>query len=536
VDNLDQKVVSVVDGFETVSGAVYDGINADDYNSPPTLEGDSTAEVNSLVVKVVLMMGAATCFGAIVDVAGLCPLRQGRPRWWVLCMLVASYSLLIPGLVGVVFSFDIVVSILGKRIDVQPERDTAKSCTESVMGLIELLQKTGSPLGAFVVFLYACVVPAAKLLLLLVAETLRFSESPALVRLARRCVRVVRAISKWASPDMFAYVLMNHLVRVLNSPPTILADSRLMSGFSCFAVFCTCSTVSSLGIQPPVPDDGKEARCPETRRKPLLTCCVGKSNIAPVAVSLTVIFLLLLWRGLIEPCMSLYIDQQQLYEPNGSLPYKAKPVVDSLQIAELLSSDVSVWNCISKLVSDLGGGEANTAFGLILLSVFVVGLTVLDMLALVLAAIRLRVLSKDSGAAGVRWPCQPQEAQECPFLSAAAVFNKVSMLDVQIMGIWVMTVCLSMYSQYGILVSMERGVVLLLAAEVVHAFTHWTVAGAVKYHLLANYNAACLMDPQQYLGSRHPQRASAEDFEADSSFQAGCCGRRASPSSFACGG
>lgn len=43
---------------------------------------------------------------------------------------------------------------------------------------------------------------------------------------------------------MFAYILLVHLVRLLHHDPIILTAAQLDVGFSCFSVFCVCSTVS----------------------------------------------------------------------------------------------------------------------------------------------------------------------------------------------------------------------------------------------------------------------------------------------------
>ena len=77
-------------------------------------------------------------------------------------MLVASYALLIPGLTQVIFSFNIVVNVLGHRIDVQPEKGHAVACTETITGLVNLLWRTGSRTGAVLIVLYAVVVPILK--------------------------------------------------------------------------------------------------------------------------------------------------------------------------------------------------------------------------------------------------------------------------------------------------------------------------------------------------------------------------------------
>ena len=63
--------------------------------------------------------------------------------------------------------------------------------------------------------------------------------------------------------------------------------------------------------------------------------------------------------GLLLPCMALRIDERQLYPPNGSVPYSAKPLVESLAIPELLRTDISIFSCSLWLIKEIGG-EANS--------------------------------------------------------------------------------------------------------------------------------------------------------------------------------
>mmetsp|Transcript_52993 Transcript_52993/g.134430 ORF Transcript_52993/g.134430 Transcript_52993/m.134430 type:complete len:148 (-) Transcript_52993:152-595(-) len=65
------------------------------------------------------------------------------------------------------------------------------------------------------------------------------------------CILAVQMISKWASPDMFAYMLLMYLVGGLDHPPTLKGVGQLDLGFRSFALFCIFSTVASLGIQAP---------------------------------------------------------------------------------------------------------------------------------------------------------------------------------------------------------------------------------------------------------------------------------------------
>ncbi|CAE7416259.1 HERC2, partial [Symbiodinium sp. KB8] len=387
----------------------------------------------------------------------------GRPPVWSTIMLILSYVLLVPGLTQVLFSFNIVVNVLGHRIDVQPEKGHV-ACTETVTGLVHLLEKTGSRTGAVLIVLYAVVVPVVKLLLLAIGEVFRFSSSEFLVLVARLCILIVQSISKWACPDMFAYILLVHLVRLLHSDPLVLTAAKLDVGFSCFSVFCVCSTVSSLGISLPL--------------LPTKTAVTGKPFCSAKAVQLlagviAAVFAIFFIAGLSIPCMSLRIDERQLYPPNGSVPYSAKPLVESLAIPDLLKSDISILSCTRWLIQEIGSGEANSLFALVMFGFCVIALPLADVLFLLLAASRL-----EPTAAGKSLP--PSD-QPCWFYSWAKVLRKLAMLDVSIMGVYVITFCMGIYKKQGIVLSTHNGVLLLIVAEVAHTLLYWLVSGAAEH-------------------------------------------------------
>ncbi|CAE7383139.1 fabB [Symbiodinium natans] len=377
-------------------------------------------------------------------------------------MLILSYVLLVPGLTQVLFSFNIVVNVLGHRINVQPEKGHV-ACTETVTGLVDLLEKTGSRTGAVLIILYAVVVPVVKLLLLAVGEIFRFSSSECLVIIARVCINIVQCISKWACPDMFAYILLVHLVRLLNSDPLVLTAAKLDVGFSCFSVFCVCSTISSLGISlPHLPGRTPAAGSP----------LLGAKVVKLLAAGIAAIFAIFFIAGLSIPCMSLRIDERQLYPPNGSVPYSAKPLVESLAIPDLLKSDISILSCTQWLVQEIGHGEANSLFALVMFGLCVIALPLADVLCLLLAAFRL-----DPQTTAAEAP----SSQPCWFYSWAKVLRKLAMLDVSIMGVYVITFCMGIYKKQGIVLSTHTGVLMLIVAEVAHTLLYWLVSGAAEH-------------------------------------------------------
>jgi len=157
------------------------------------------------------------------------------------------------------------------------------------------------------------------------------------------------------------------------------------------------------------------------------------------------------------------------------VPTSAKLVLQALDIPDLLSTDVSLWKCMGALLGEISDGEVNSFLALTMLAVFVVALSMADMVLLVAAALRLR-LAGDSFAAASR-PC----GRPCPFMAVARVLRKLSMLDVCIMGVYVVTYCLAIYAKNGIIVSTRRGLSVLLAAEVIHTVTYFGVSAAVEY-------------------------------------------------------
>merc|ERR1719277_548105 len=110
---------------------------------------------------------------------------------------------------------------------------------ENTVGLVQSLAEEHMLLAAGLVTAYAMVLPAVKVVLLFLSMALRHGDSRR-VRWARWCAIAVRALSKWASPDMFAYILMMYLFRSINKPPQLpqlSSDLRLGLGFTCFCVF-----------------------------------------------------------------------------------------------------------------------------------------------------------------------------------------------------------------------------------------------------------------------------------------------------------
>jgi len=275
-------------------------------------------------------------------------------------------------------------------------------------------------------------------------------------QVAKRCIGAVQVVSKWASPDMFAYILMLCLFRKLSKPPQLLSDMHLGLGFTCFGIFCVGSTVSSLGL--------RAAERPAEGRKLTSPTDVPRLHGWALAVVLGVLassFAVLLIIGLASPCMELRLDMQLLYSKKPKLAAFAD-IVEQLGLQDLMHAEVSVW---STLV-DLGGfaleGETNSLIAFLMYGLFVVLAPLLDMLTLLFAA-----YSMCAGTEGGRYARGA--------MAASRVLRKVSMLDVSLMGTVVIVLSLANMKQNGVILSLNLGALALLGAEVCHYLTSWVV-------------------------------------------------------------
>eukprot|EP00929_Paragymnodinium_shiwhaense_P071963 TRINITY_DN36540_c0_g1_i2.p1 TRINITY_DN36540_c0_g1~~TRINITY_DN36540_c0_g1_i2.p1 ORF type:complete len:325 (-),score=36.02 TRINITY_DN36540_c0_g1_i2:161-1135(-) len=279
-----------------------------DVSEPPNaLRGHAVSNVNLTLLLIIFIIVAATGVGHYIDRHHLWQLgARGHPKAWLLGMLAASYTLLLPGIYGVLFSYNIYIALQLDLYGVPvgfAENLTKVATTESMESLIRLLNHTGGHLGAFFVVLYAIILPCLKLVLLLLGELWRNSPEDSERRLmSRRCISFVQAVSKWASPDMFAYILLLYLLRHLGCPPEVQSKAKLDVGFLCFSIFCVSSTLSSLAIQPPpVPSrDSGGASLP--------ALVVRQFGLGRVTGILTILFVLLMGCGIFVPCMGLRLS------------------------------------------------------------------------------------------------------------------------------------------------------------------------------------------------------------------------------------
>lgn len=392
--------------------------------------------------------------------------RVGIPRTpnWVLASFAGCYALLIPGLFSTLFAYKL--GAMGGSVEL-------RHATESMVTFVRLLFEEDCYSGAVLVVLAAMVIPAVKLVLLVLSEVWR-RGSPQQVMRARHTVHAMQFISKWACPDMFAYVLLLYLLRHLNMPPTVVAVAEMDIGFTCFAVFCVGSTVAALGLKlPPVPE-GMEEKSP---------CCSLVANypglVAGVVALMCTAFVPLLIIGLSVPSMSLRLNTDAMYEPSGPLDPMLKPMVDMLNLDQLAKADVSIIHCMQKLAEWTRQGEANSFIAFFLFAICVITTTCLDMLTLLVTSVLLWYKAAHPTAARTISSNSNSE-QPMLLIRVIKVLKKLSFLDVAITGVLVVVVCGQAYRSQGIVLFMDTGLLYLLGAEVCHYIAYYLLMHAAE--------------------------------------------------------
>jgi len=419
--------------------------------------GGNTLHTVNLISSIVI--GCMTCMALLGCLLDLCRRRlfandakgTTESRWGLAATLVCSYALLAPGLFVTLFSFNVSISIFGIT-------KALKEDTESMVGLIGYLFSNELLVGAFLVTLYSMIIPALKVVLLILGETWRYSTSPVRVKWAGRCIAVVQGISKWACPDLFAYILMTYLFRSLNQPPHLLSGMQLDVGFACFSIFCVGSTLATLGLHGPEISTGAEKA--ETR-------CKHNHILMPIVIALAAACFVLLALGMSLPIMELRMDMELLYENKPGLKALAS-ILDSFHVQDLMHAEVSVWKCMCSLAAWILQGEVTAAIAFVMYAVFVVSLTVADMVVLVFASWRLAT------------PGGSFQSVIQPAIAVSRKLKKLSMLDVSIMGVVVVVMSLRNLRSKGVIISMQYGLVVMLAAEMCHYLAFHLVCNAAK--------------------------------------------------------
>jgi len=381
-----------------------------------------------------------------------------RPPMSAILLLAGSYALLLPGLYGVLFSFNIMLDFGFIKLGVTPGGglNSAPPFTETMMGLITVLRETGASTGAHAVIFYALIIPTTKLIILILGQSLRCYP-----KVASLCTKFVQAISKWACPDMFAYILLQHLVRGMNHPNMLRSTMQLDLGFTCFSLFCVGSTFASLGMKAGEDEAGNGG----TSCLPFPRWLSGETLMG-VVMALFCAFAVCFQKGLTSPIMALRIHTEVFFAPKGPIPEKVmgiptRPVIEQLKIPEKANTDVSLMAAMTELQESSSAGEVNCTIALLMVGGFVIALTLIHMIVLVVAAMLMRCGKSSAG-----------------LLKLSTALRKLSMLDVLIMGVIVVVLCMAMYKKDGIIVTSQYGLWWLAAAEAMHYITFFIVTGA----------------------------------------------------------
>eukprot|EP00403_Amphidinium_massartii_P013025 CAMPEP_0178427480 /NCGR_PEP_ID=MMETSP0689_2-20121128/29770_1 /TAXON_ID=160604 /ORGANISM="Amphidinium massartii, Strain CS-259" /LENGTH=583 /DNA_ID=CAMNT_0020049195 /DNA_START=63 /DNA_END=1810 /DNA_ORIENTATION=+ len=459
IDPVVGAVTGIVDSVTNVVNTVHQA------QQPLQDGGASREEVNTFLYWALMIGICLVLLGGVLDLTFYKAVSDsGRPRLWLVTLVLVSYGLLIPGLYEVLFSMVFAIHVLGLNIVVtKPDPSSAPGpVTESTLSVLKLLWRTGGHLAAVLIVIYAIVIPFLKLTLLILGEVWRFNPNPAYRRASRTCIRVVQAISKWACPDMMAYILLLYLLRDVTGGSGFLeARSHLDIGFSCFSLFCILSTFSALAIKLPnidaEADEEKQVATPElvkpaSREIRVFTVCL--------TAGLAVVFGICLGIGMGTPSMGLSLNVNLLVEPHGPLPSFVLPIIQTTGLMNGIGSEVTIVRCIQALWGWWQSAEANCIIGLIMVGGFAVALPILDMVVLAIGAVCFG-LSQDDLAAKAK--------------QAARVIHHIAMLDVFVVGVIIVNLAAVIYSAQGLVTSIGPGLFALGAAEVAHYITFYSL-------------------------------------------------------------
>jgi len=413
-----------------------------------TLEGNPQDVVNRIAViltlSLIVVVVAALCYDRRQHITEI---KRRRPAAWVLALLICSYLLLIPALFATLFNMTI------GAVDALVLEDASDSTIE----FIHLLGDTGSWLGAVMVAIFAIVVPLVKIVLLVLGEFWRCSKDRQRIQVARMCIRFVQIISKWACPDIIAYIFLFYLVRHLNRPP-INGLFSLDVGFTCYTLFCWGSTISSLGVHLPALDEDMKT----ASKEPWPLRLMGRKGTAVAMFVIQLVFVVCFVLGMSWSCLGLRLDQNIL--ANNGIPQWQIDVMVNLHVAEHAKADVTIFQCIDMLLKTQAESfDANAILSIVMLAVFVLGLTLLDMLVLSVTA--LQILSRPENS----------EDNRCNLITLTKHLKKLAMLDVLILGIVVVVLSGSVYRKQGLLLSPGWGLLALGGAELMHYLAYGLV-------------------------------------------------------------
>lgn len=478
-----------------------------DTRATPLLQGHSLTVNNLLLFVIISALVVLPAVGALIDrkeasrrlkedqarrgeasspvpVTTSPSATRKRFSYMIGMLIITSYIIWFPAIFAKDFSFNIgfIIPLSDGRIGITQDEhhgNVPGPLHESTRSLIRLLWHTKAHAGAYLIAVYAFAVPVLKLVLLGIGELWRFDERRGRVRVSRFCILLMQYISKWAAPDMFAYVLLYYLIRNLqNLPVSTLVIFDI--GFTCYSIFTlTCAFSSAFIPLPALPREAGEA--PSEPKKPWILRTMNSSRLPALSITLFVCWLTLFALGVAMPCFSLHLEASLLRK---HVPSNMHMILGMIHLEEIIPHDtVSVWSVTWQMFSwFVQDGDLNLLLGFVMIFVFVMLFTIFDMIFLVATAFQARssatVLDKDVAILQKKNGNHP-----CPAFRTAWLMKHLSMLDVLIMGIIVCTLSGAIYAKQGIVISHVSGLYVLIAAEAVHYFAFYVTEGVAEYQM-----------------------------------------------------
>eukprot|EP00747_Dinoflagellata_sp_TGD_P076946 gnl/TRDRNA2_/TRDRNA2_159371_c0_seq4.p1 gnl/TRDRNA2_/TRDRNA2_159371_c0~~gnl/TRDRNA2_/TRDRNA2_159371_c0_seq4.p1 ORF type:complete len:554 (-),score=75.89 gnl/TRDRNA2_/TRDRNA2_159371_c0_seq4:70-1731(-) len=432
------------------------------------LKAHSKSFVNRSLVGALLLMSAVCGFGHLLSARGTsfwCVSKERFPAWRVV-LLAASFLLLFPGVACKMFSYCMYlhapsIMLFSIPIFVNPNVHR-EPLRESTLSLIRAMSDDGHISGAFLVALFAVIVPAATLLFLCLGELWRNTER---VKTSRRCILLAQAVSKWATPNMFCMMMFFCLFKNMGHVKWLEPICVLDVGFTYYCLACIALVGSTISISLPAVS-ADSARGPVESEMPLVVRHAGKGGVVYAVGGLCLVWGVLFIVGLGAPCFNLEMNPGKV---NVDALYR--PALEEFGSNHLEGAKVSIFKSMKQFANWYGDShDLNLLLSSFVIFIFVVMSTGLSMLMLLIAAWRLRVRNEEDA----RLPC--------PFMSTACLFKHFAMLDAAIVGSLLLYASSSrLYKSGGMSLEISWGVFMLIAAELMHYVTYRTVLGAVQH-------------------------------------------------------
>jgi hypothetical protein len=277
------------------------------------------------------------------------------------------------------------------------------------------------------------------------------------------------------------------------------AIACLDMGFTFFSVFCVMSVVSTLAIKPPVvPGEALDRDLAEHR--PLALRIFGEKWLVAFTALLALGGFVFMFIGAREPMFGIRANAEALLPPNGPLPeeltfkvpllnknvtFEMEKLLERVDIGAFINADVSLASCLAALARwYVEKQESNNAIALILLGLFVVVFTLADFVSLVVASYQLRVAAdsevQDADEKTAQRPSLYFRDQTSA-MTTCYVLKHVAMLDVCLMGVFVVCRAAAVYKEQGVELHTLPGMYPLLACEMLHYCAYYSLAGAVEH-------------------------------------------------------